>query len=233
MKNLKTVIATLAIVYLTASILTATDIQDNFRRIGNLILKDTLSGKLITDNAILRQDLWVKDSLRVSGQSVFDNNVHITDGGTVYMGNPEVGAIGISGQIDYLYYYGTNHEFYSANNTKHLVTIDTADGLKSQSWVRLGPNAPVEAVKLLRFKVGNSNSSTTINHGLDHNTIIGWTCEIRDDTTNTHVNPASWYAPWSFYAKVDSLTVTITIPASPSGTSVANDSAFFRIMYRK
>ena len=127
---------------------------------------------------------------------------------------------------------GGAHKFQTSSGTT-LANIDSATGFSSATWAQLGPSAPVEAVKLVRFKVGAPSSTTTAAHGLDHNTIIGWTCTIRDDTTNTQVNPQSWYSPWVYYAKIESLNVSVVIPASPLGNSVANDSALFRIVYRK
>jgi len=129
---------------------------------------------------------------------------------------------------------GGAHTFQTAGGTV-LAQLDSSSG----NSYRIGGMDDVWsgtariAQKLVRLKAGNSNSSVTANHGIDHNKIIAWSCEIRDDTTNTHVAPGSYFAPWLFYAKIDSLTVTIVIPASPSGYSVANDSVFCVIKYRQ
>jgi hypothetical protein len=127
---------------------------------------------------------------------------------------------------------GGAHIFETQSGTD-LLKVDSINGTVVSGYVQLGSSAPFEAVKLIRFKVGQPNTTTTSSHGLDHNSIIGWTCTIRDDTTNTQVNPGAWYSPWVFYARIESLNVSVTVPASPTGNSIANDTALFRIVYRK
>lgn len=135
---------------------------------------------------------------------------------------------------DILYKVSTGgaHKFQTAGGTI-LAKVDSSRGLaqRIEGINSFWGGATMIYEKLVALKVGNSNSTTTAAHGLNHNNILGWKCEIRDDTTNTHVSPGTWFSPWVFYAKIDSLTVTVTVPASPSGTSVANDSAFFLIRY--
>ncbi len=198
-------------------------------RLGWLARTQTWTGANTFDGDISAGDVSISDTLLAIGFTQINELLTLYG---VQFGD-ETHRIAPGGSdIEYTTATGGAHIFQTQSGTQ-LAKIDSSSGMGSRIK---GVNSfwggtKMIYEKLVALKAGNSNSTVTATHGLNHNNILGWKCEIRDDTTNTHVSPGSWYSPWVFYAKIDSLTVTITIPASPSGYSVANDSAYFLIRY--
>lgn len=202
------------------------------RYIGKVKLSDTLSGQLLTNTIRLRQDLYVKESLRVDGQAVFNNNLNLGEAINLSWGEFPT-LVSLSGQYGHLYSNANQYTFSSSGNYSQLMEIDSAQGVKVYSYLQSGSTGPVEAVKMIPFKAPQPNNTVAVSHGLTLSKIIGFTAIIRDDTTSTVYGANTHYSPNVFYIKIDASNVSVTIPGSPTGNGVANDSGYCRITYRR
>ena len=221
---MKIIIALLILLFIGAAF---GEIQVPGVRFGNSRLSDT-TGYMATNRNFKVNGVFLSTdsvySTRVTAADLFLN----TTGAGLYFSayNSSI----VEG-INQLSYSANTHTFNTKTGTE-LVSIDSMN-LINNGFTQLGSTAPSIKTKLIKFITSASTATVTSSaHGIaDYHSIISWTCSIRDESGNYLVNPGSWFTTLGFYARMDSLNCSVTVPAG--ATDLTSDSCFFLITYRQ